>query len=105
MRFELRDHYLADNRDDSGVRTMSAVSPMVGVAARLSPLHSVYANIGTAFETPTTTELGNQADGSAGLNRDLKPQYSTTVEVGAKGLAWTACSTTSRCSIQRFVTS
>ncbi|MEO9038095.1 MAG: TonB-dependent receptor, partial [Gemmatimonadaceae bacterium] len=32
-------------------------------------------------------ELGNQADGSAGLNRELKPQHSTTYEVGAKGLA------------------
>ena len=40
----------------------------------------------SAFETPTTTELGNQPDGSAGLNRDLKPQYSTTYEVGAKGI-------------------
>jgi iron complex outermembrane receptor protein len=87
VRFELQDHYLADTRDDSGVRTMSAVSPMVGLAARLSSLHSVYANISTAFETPTTTELGNQPDGSAGLNRDLKPQYSTTFEIGAKGLA------------------
>src|SRR6185312_5140845 len=72
---------------DSGERTMRAVSPMVGLAARLSPLHSVYANVGTAFETPTTTELGNQSDGSAGLNRDLSPQLSTTYEVGAKGLA------------------
>jgi iron complex outermembrane receptor protein len=87
VRFELRDRYLADGRDDSGIRTMSAVSPMIGAAVRLSPLHSLYANIGTAFETPTTTELGNQPDGSAGLNRDLKPQYSTTFEIGAKGLA------------------
>ncbi|HEY9229714.1 MAG TPA: TonB-dependent receptor [Gemmatimonadaceae bacterium] len=86
MRFELQDHFLTDNRDDSGVRTMSAVSPMFGLATRLSPLHSVYANVASAFETPTTTELGNQADGSAGLNHDLKPQYSTTYEVGAKGL-------------------
>ena len=38
-------------------------------------------------ETPTTTELGNLADGSAGLNRDLKPQYSTTYELGSKGVA------------------
>ena len=53
----------------------------------VSPLHSIYANVGTAFETPTTTELGNQSDGTAGLNRDLKPQFSTTYEVGAKGLA------------------
>jgi iron complex outermembrane receptor protein len=87
VRFEVRDHYLTDGRDDSGDRTLHAVSPMVGVAARLSPFHSLYANIGSAFETPTTTELGNQADGSAGLNRDLRPQYSTTYEVGAKGLA------------------
>src|SRR5690242_15782146 len=65
---------------------MSSVSPMFSAAWRLSPLHSVYANVGSAFETPTTTELGNQADGTAGLNRDLKPQFSTNYEVGAKGL-------------------
>jgi iron complex outermembrane receptor protein len=86
VRFELRDHYLADGRDDSGERTLHAVSPMLGIAARLTPVHSLYANIGSAFETPTTTELGNQADGSAGLNRDLKPQYSTSYEVGGKGI-------------------
>jgi iron complex outermembrane receptor protein len=87
VRFELRDGYLKDGRDDSGTRTLRAVSPMLGVAARVSPFHSLYANVGSAFETPTTTELGNQADGTAGLNRDLKPQYSTTYEAGAKGLA------------------
>ena len=87
VRFELRDHYLADGRNDSGIRTMHAVSPMFGVAARLSPLHSVYGNVGSAFETPTTTELGNHADGTAGINPDLKPQFSTTYELGAKGLA------------------
>jgi iron complex outermembrane receptor protein len=43
--------------------------------------------VSTAFETPTTTELGNQADGSAGLNRALDPQFSTTYEVGVKGFA------------------
>ena len=45
-------------------------------------------SLSTAFETPTTTELGNQADGSAGLNRDLKPQYSTTYEAGVKGFGF-----------------
>lgn len=88
VRFALADHFLADGRDDSGDRTMSAVSPMFGAAWRLSTFHSLYANVGSAFETPTTTELGNQADGSAGLNRDLKPQFSTTSEVGGKGLAF-----------------
>jgi iron complex outermembrane receptor protein len=87
VRFELRDHFLGDGRDDSGNRTLHALSPMLGLAARLSPFHSLYANVGSAFETPTTTELGNQADGTAGLNRDLKPQYSTTYETGAKGVA------------------
>jgi iron complex outermembrane receptor protein len=87
VRFQVRDAFLADGRDDSGERTMRAVSPMIGIAARLTPLHSLYANVGSAFETPTTTELGNQADGSAGLNRELKPQYSTTYEIGGKGLA------------------
>jgi iron complex outermembrane recepter protein len=88
MRFELRDAFLTDNRNDSGDRTMRAVSPMLGVSSRIATFHSVYANVGSAFETPTTTELGNQADGSAGLNRELDPQYSTTYEVGAKGLAF-----------------
>jgi iron complex outermembrane receptor protein len=87
VRFQLRDHFLTDGRDDSGIRTLHAVSPMIGLDLRLSPFHSLYANVGSAFETPTTTELGNQADGSAGLNRDLKPQFSTTYETGAKGLA------------------
>ncbi|HEY2165044.1 MAG TPA: TonB-dependent receptor, partial [Gemmatimonadaceae bacterium] len=88
VRFDLADHYFGDGRDDSGDRTMSAVSPMLGAAWRVSPVHSLYASVGSAFETPTTTELGNQADGSAGLNRDLKPQFSTTYEVGAKGLGF-----------------
>jgi iron complex outermembrane receptor protein len=87
VRFEVRDHYLADGRDDSGARSLNAVSPMVGLAARVSPFQSFYVTVGSAFETPTTTELGNQPDGSAGLNRDLKPQYSTTYEIGTKGVA------------------
>src|SRR6185437_7480510 len=86
VRFQLRDHFLADGRDDSGDRALHAVSPMAGVDYRLSTFHSLYANVGSAFETPTTTELGNQADGSAGLNADLEPQLSTTYETGAKGL-------------------
>ena len=87
IRFEVQDRFLTDGRDDSGTRTLRATSPLAGIAWRLSQVASIYANYTTAFETPTTTELGNQADGSAGLNRDLLPQYSTTVEAGAKGVA------------------
>jgi iron complex outermembrane receptor protein len=59
---------------------------MVGILARLSTSHSAYANISSAFETPTATELGNQPSGAAGINRDLKPQRSITYEVGVKGV-------------------
>ncbi|HET9424576.1 MAG TPA: TonB-dependent receptor [Gemmatimonadaceae bacterium] len=85
IRFEVQDRFLGD-QDDSGTRTLRATSPMFGLAWRMTRLASVYANYTTAFETPTTTELGNQADGSAGLNRDLLPQYSRTVEAGVKAL-------------------
>jgi iron complex outermembrane receptor protein len=88
VRFEVRDRLInATNPDDSGRRRLGAVSPMVGLLARLSPLQSAYANISSAFETPTATELGNQPSGAAGINRDLKPQRSTTYEVGLKGIA------------------
>jgi iron complex outermembrane receptor protein len=87
VRFEVDDRLVSTaNPDDSGERTLDAVSPMAGVLFRASPLQALYANISTAFETPTATELGNQADGSAGLNRDLDPQRATTYEVGVKGI-------------------
>lgn len=85
VRFRVDDRFTSD-QDDSGARTMRAVSPMVGGLLRLSPAHSVYVSVATAFETPTTTELGNQPDGSAGVNHDLSPQRSTTVEAGMKGI-------------------
>ena len=86
VRFEVRDHFLSDGRDDSGDRTMRAVSPLFAAILHATPSLSVYANLASAFETPTTTELANQPNGSAGLNRDLRPQYSTTVETGVKGV-------------------
>ncbi|MDQ6689297.1 MAG: TonB-dependent receptor [Gemmatimonadota bacterium] len=87
IRFEVRDRLItAANPDDSGNRLLDAISPMAGLLARLSPLESAYANISTAFETPTATELGNQPSGAAGINRDLKPQRSVTYEIGVKGV-------------------
>jgi len=87
VNFRVKDRLInATNPDDSGHRLLDAVSPMVGLLARLSPLQSAYANISTAFETPTATELGNQPSGAAGINRDLKPQRSTTYEIGLKGV-------------------
>ena len=87
VRFEVKDRLIsATNPDDSGRRSLGAISPMVGLLARLSSLQSAYANISTAFETPTATELGNQPSGAAGINSELKPQRSITYEVGLKGV-------------------
>jgi iron complex outermembrane recepter protein len=88
VRFEVTDHLIVPptNPDDSGDRTLRALSPMAGAVARLGVLTSLYANISSAFETPTATELGNQPDGVGGINRDLDPQYATTYETGLKGV-------------------
>jgi iron complex outermembrane receptor protein len=89
--FDIEDRFIipsgtGQNPDDSGRRTLRAWSPMGGMIARVGTLTAVYANVSTAFETPTATELGNRPEGAGGINRDLEPQYATTVEVGLKGI-------------------
>jgi iron complex outermembrane receptor protein len=81
--FSVEDDFLFDG-DDSGARTMSAVSGTAGAAVEVARGVHLYGNVGTGFETPTTTELGNQADGTAGFNPDLAPQRAVQVEAGAR---------------------
>ena len=75
--------------DESGSRTFDQLSPTGGI--RWTWLHgrpavlregSVYASIGSAFQTPTTTELANP-DGP-GFNPDLQPQTAVTYEIGGR---------------------
>jgi iron complex outermembrane receptor protein len=84
VRFDLDDRFLTDG-DDSGARTMAALSGNAGVSWSMGQEFVPYLNISTAFETPTTTELVNQPDGSGGLNPDLGPQRAVNYEVGARG--------------------
>lgn len=77
----------ATNPDDSGDRLMRAVSGSAGLAVRPAPGTTVYANVGTSFETPTTTELANRPDTAGGFNPTLAPQTATTYEVGVRGSA------------------
>ncbi len=87
VRFRVRDRFVnGANRDDSGERRLGAVSPMFGLTWRARPFWSVYANMSSAFETPTVTELTNQADGAAGLNASLEPQRTRTIELGTQGI-------------------
>lgn len=84
VRFDLDDRFTADG-DDSDARTMSAVSGNLGVSLSVGDQFVPYINVATAFETPTTTELVNQPDGSGGFNPDLGPQRAVSYEIGARG--------------------
>ena len=75
-----------DDGDQSGERTMSAVSPSVGVTFAAAPGANIFANVATAYETPTTVELSNTPTGEGGFNQELDPQDLRSFEVGVRGL-------------------
>ena len=86
--FRADDHLVTDtDPDDSGRRTLTAVSPSFGATLLLPQGIVGYANVATAFETPTTTELANRPDGAGGFNLELDPQRTISYEVGARRLA------------------
>lgn len=95
VRFAVRDRQLLDGVDNSGERTFAAASGSAGVALAAPRGVTLYANVATSFETPTTTELNNQPPpGGGGFNPDVRPQRATTVEIGARRssarLEWSA---------------
>ena len=69
--------------NNSGKRTLNQLSPMLGSSFAINNKATVYANLSSAFETPTTTELA-LADGT-GLNTALDPQEAISYELGIKG--------------------
>jgi iron complex outermembrane recepter protein len=89
VRFRTTDRRL-DDGDQSGERTLSALSPSAGILHRLGTATAVFANIGTSFQTPTTTELINAPPPAgegccpAGFNTVLQPQRARNVEFGAR---------------------
>ncbi|CAN5679816.1 TonB-dependent receptor [soil metagenome] len=86
FRFGVMDRLVTlTNPDDSGSRTLGALSPSVGASWAFAEAFNLYGNIATAFETPTTTELANQPSGAGGFNPELEPQRTRSVEMGAKG--------------------
>jgi iron complex outermembrane recepter protein len=98
VRFSVRDRltpYTVANPDDSGRRLMAALSGSLGVAVATSDAVTVYASLGSSFETPTTTELANRPDTAGGFNPTLQPQRALNYELGARGsldgrLTWNA---------------
>ena len=92
VKFGVQDHLVFatptdTNPDDSGARLMRALSGSFGVAVNPSSTVTLYANVGSSFETPTTTELANSPSGEGGFNTGLKPQQAWNYEVGARGSA------------------
>jgi len=69
----------------SGDTSFDEVSPMGGLSWFINPQVTLYGNITTGFETPTTTQLANP-DGPTGFNQNLGSQTSTNYEVGFKVL-------------------
>lgn len=85
LRFSVDDRFLNDGEDNSGRRLMTATTGHIGAVWRLRDWFSPYANVSTAFETPTTTELQVSPDGAGGFNPELGPQRLRTLEIGARG--------------------
>lgn len=97
--FTVSDRLTSDGADNSGARTYAATSGSAGIALLPGRGVTLYANVGTSFETPTTTELNNQPPPqSGGFNLGLEPQRATSFELGARGaserLAWSAAAFT-----------
>lgn len=88
--FAVDDAFLGDGTDDSGSRDLSAASGFAGITFEAAPGWTLWSNAGTAFQTPTTTELINRppAPGEpccpGGFDPDLDPQVARSFEVGLR---------------------
>ncbi len=83
IEFEVNDHF--DDGSASGHVRFRETSPRIAIRYGRSNRLNVYANLATSFQVPTTTEL-TPAGGARGFNRDLDPERSVGIEVGAKGI-------------------
>jgi iron complex outermembrane receptor protein len=106
VQFRVTDRLITPaNPDDSGDRLMRALSGSLGLAVNPAREVTVYANVGSSFETPTTTELANRPDTAGGFNPVLDPQTAWTYEVGARGKASGRANWASRCFRRTYRTS
>jgi iron complex outermembrane receptor protein len=86
-RYTVED-FLKEDGDGTGTRTFQQPTGRLGLIWAPRQEVSVFASVTQSFEAPTTTELAVPAGTGGGLSRDLKPQRSNGVELGARGLLW-----------------
>lgn len=84
IHYRVTDSYTADG-DQTGSQTFDQGSGTLGILFHPAEEHRVYLNGSTVYETPTTTELINNPDGTGGFNISLQPQTSYSLELGFKG--------------------
>lgn len=82
VRFDVEDNFLSDG-DDSGELSFRETSPTIGIRWQPLPEFTLYGNVATSFETPTTTEFDNPSGG--GFNDALLAQQALSYELGVKG--------------------
>jgi len=83
LRMTIDDALLTDG-NDSGRREFQENSYSAGLSWQVSPAHTLYTTVSSAFESPTFTELANPS-GTGGFNPDLEPQTALNREAGARG--------------------
>ena len=90
VRFNTDDRFLGDG-DNSGSRSLHAVSPKASLLYDLGAFGSAYVTVATSFQTPTTTELINappatgQTCCTGGFNQQLNPERAVSWEAGTHG--------------------
>jgi iron complex outermembrane receptor protein len=73
----------APSPDQSGERTFDSVSPSIGLSYQPQS-YTLYTNLSTSFQAPTTTELVNRPDGGNGFNPELEPESTVGLEAGIR---------------------
>lgn len=83
--FDARDKYIVTgNGDDSGNTRYHQWLPAGSLKYAVTDAWNLYIAAGRGFETLTINELSYRNDGKSGLNFDLQPATSNTVELGSK---------------------
>jgi iron complex outermembrane recepter protein len=84
--FGVNDNLKLNGIDNSGFERMDNFSEMAGATFHLDKNVQLYGNYSTAFQTPTTSELGNSPTEQGGFNPDLRSEQIKNFEIGSRGI-------------------